>query len=353
MRYLKYTNKNKTKRALKKAQYSVLDKDEKRMLILSRVLSFAAFVIFAAVTLAMLELAEWLFRGQDTLLMSVLYFAAKAAALLIGFLAGVLFGFPLIIAAAECTERLQKIYTERRHEISSLASDHLHKYYGLQEPYIVTKCYDSTNKGFKNKDVCIFECDGEIRLKKELCHTVNLTERDFGCYSFSSDEITLCYRDYIGTKATVLNVGNETFLLGKRAKRAIEKLSAYGTESIFIPASQKKKGSSAYYELQICKKELPADELVKSEYTFFESDSLLVHISDECKLFKHYLRYLSQMHTPDSGNKFYYAGVNYYTKEETRKILERIEKDRPPYCEPLIAWLRTAQAYNGFFFLGI
>ena len=153
---------------------------------------------------------------------------------------------------------------------------------------------------------------------------------------------------------TALKVGNETFLLGGRAKRAIEKLSAYSSKSIFVPCSQKRKGTSAYYEFQFCKKALPSKKLMEEDALHFREDSLLVYMDDDARLFKHYTRYLSHPHSPDGSGRFYYAGINYYTKEETETILKKIEKERPPYAEPLIEWLReAAEKYNGFFFLGI
>ena len=153
---------------------------------------------------------------------------------------------------------------------------------------------------------------------------------------------------------TALKIGNETFLLGGRAKRAIEKLSAYSSKSIFIPCLQKRKGTSAYYEFQFCKKALPSKKLMEADALHFREDSLIVYMDDDGRLFKHYTRYLSHPHSPDGSGRFYYAGINYYTKEETETILKKIEKERPPYAEPLIDWLReAAEKYNGFFFFGI
>jgi len=76
-------------------------------------------------------------------------------------------------------------------------------------------------------------------------------------------------------------------------------------------------------------------------------------MDDDARFFEYYAKYFENPHSPDGTGRFFYAGVNYYTAEETKKILTKIEKDAPPYSAPLIKWLREAEKYNGIFFLGI
>jgi hypothetical protein len=227
------------------------------------------------------------------------------------------------------------------------------EFYGLREPSMVTKCYHSTERRFKSQDVRIFECGGEVRIIKEFFGTVKLSEHDLGCYAFKKGEFSLCYTEYKGKRAALLDLGEVQFTLAARAKPFIEKLMRYDENGIFLPASKKKKGTSAYYEFSFCKKDMPIDELVKNGYEFWSEDSLLLHIDDDSCFFEHYMKYFKNPHTPDGSGKFFYAGVNYYTAEETKKMLAKIEKEAPPYSAPLIAWLREAEKYNGFFFLGI
>ena len=125
------------------------------------------------------------------------------------------------------------------------------------------------------------------------------------------------------------------------------------SKEIFIPASKKKKGSSAYYEFSFCKKDLPIDKLTKKGYEFWSEDSLLLYIDDDSRFFEHYIKYFENPYSPDGTGRFCYFGVNYYTPEKTAKMRSQIEKDSPPYSAPLIEWLYEAEKYNGFFFLGI
>jgi hypothetical protein len=128
------------------------------------------------------------------------------------------------------------------------------------------------------------------------------------------------------------------------------------TKPLFIPCTEKRKGSTAYYEFQYCKRDLTVEQAVKSDaWTYWAEDSLLVHMDGEHELFQHYIKpYMSAPHAPNGSRVYFYAGVNYYTREETAEMLDRIKADRPDKCEVLIPWLeRAAGELYGFYILGI
>lgn len=121
---------------------------------------------------------------------------------------------------------------------------------------------------------------------------------------------------------------------------------------MFIPCSEKQ--GSAYYEFQYCKKEWNIKKILKKGYSFWEKDSLLVHIVSDIDFFEIYGDYLNTPNSPDGSQKLCPFGVNYYTKEQTFVIIEQIKNDKPQEFEALVAWLEKAVTeYNGFFFLGI
>ncbi len=112
---------------------------------------------------------------------------------------------------------------------------------------------------------------------------------------------------------------------------------------MFIQCTDKK--SSAYFEFQYCKGK-PA----KNHSRFWLEDSLLVHIDNEEIFFDNYSRYFD---FPKEG-KFNYYGPNYYTKEQTKDILQEVREDKPPEYDTVCTWLEKAVAeYNGFYILGI
>ena len=118
---------------------------------------------------------------------------------------------------------------------------------------------------------------------------------------------------------------------------------------MFTPCSEKQ--GVAYFEFQYCKKEWNIKKLLKKGYSFWEKDSLLVHVDYDRDFLENYGDYLE---TPDGAQKLDPYGVNYYTKEQTFVIIEQIKNDKPQEFDILVTWLeKAATEYNGFFFLGI
>ena len=99
----------------------------------------------------------------------------------------------------------------------------LREFYGWTEPCIVTKCYDSSDEKFKNRDVCIFIVDDELRITADLRHGFSIRENDPGCYSFKIDEFSL--EQIQGEKFLITKFMSENlvFYLGRRAKGFIGK----------------------------------------------------------------------------------------------------------------------------------
>ena len=93
----------------------------------------------------------------------------------------------------------------------------------MQEPCIVTKCYDASDKKFKNHDVCIFVVGDELRITTNLKNGFFREEKDLGCHAFLRDEVTVTKIEGEKFLMAELRAGETTFLLGYRAKGFIEK----------------------------------------------------------------------------------------------------------------------------------
>ena len=362
MRYFKYDHPKKHEKEIYKAELSALNENERKLMKRNNFFNKLAISFLAAITIALLIISFCIAKSYAPkyenllsflILIPISQFGIFILGALITLIISALIAIPIYKSASRADKRLKQLCREHLHEISSKACEHIVEFYGLREPSITTKCYDSTDVKFKNKDIVIFECGGEIRIIRSFFGSVNLSENDFGCYAFKNGEFSVSYTEYKGKRAAMLELDETKFILAARAKPFIEKLAKYEENGIFLPASKKKKASSAYYELSFCKKNLPIEELTKNGYTYWSEDSLLFYIDDDARFFEHYMKYFEKPHTPDGSGRFFYAGVNYYTAEETEKMLSRIKKDAPPYSAPLIAWLTEARAYNGFFFLGI
>ncbi len=121
---------------------------------------------------------------------------------------------------------------------------------------------------------------------------------------------------------------------------------------MFTPCSEKQ--GTAYFEFQYCKKDWNIKRILKKGYSFWEKDSLLIHVDNDRDFFENYGDYLKSPDYPDGTGALDPYGVNYYTKEQTLLILDKIKSDKPKEFEALVTWLKKAvNEYNGFFFLGI
>ena len=90
----------------------------------------------------------------------------------------------------------------------------LKKFYGINNPKTVTKCYKCSKACFDNKDITIFLHNGKIRITIDFDHSI----KDFGCYEFGFEEASFYNKEDDGLIKTFLKVGDTEFILGKRAK---------------------------------------------------------------------------------------------------------------------------------------
>lgn len=139
----------------------------------------------------------------------------------------VIIGFILLIACGVLTAALTMPLWKKvdsfhipsmKKAIFSKACTHLRDYYQLQEPYIITKCFDATDKKFRNHDVCIFIVEDEIRITADLVHGFLHGERDLGCYAFKLNEISLAKQQRGNHLVAELRADSNIFLLGYRAR---------------------------------------------------------------------------------------------------------------------------------------
>lgn len=91
-------------------------------------------------------------------------------------------------------------------------------------------------------------------------------------------------------------------------------------------------------------------------YNWQNKCALYIPISKDQVFFKEYLKYLEPTKTPDGNTKFDACGINYYTKEQAEKMLNRIKADKPKEYTVLLSWLDkfiSESSENGFYILGV
>ena len=177
------------------------------------------FVVFVAVFIGSLFLIVRIPTSNNPflfILVVVAMFILGIGALLVSVLIGSFISSPIYKMAQE------KLVIQKSNSFDK-SIIFLREYYGWTEPCIVTKCYDSSDEKFKNRDVCIFLVDDELRITADLKHGFSTKENDLGCYSFKIDEFSL--EQIQGEKFLITKFMSEdlVFDLGRRAKGFIEK----------------------------------------------------------------------------------------------------------------------------------
>lgn len=224
LRYFRYQHTHKNLNNALKEQYKTLTEDEKRTFskekqwrkfstIVSHIIYYACVVAGFFLLKAIPQPNSWVLK-----LLAVIFKVIVGLVLLI--VSGVL----TVGLTRPLWKKVQSLHIpSMKKEIFSKASGHLRDYYELQEPYIITKCFDATDKKFRNHDVCIFVVGEELRITTDLVKGFLHGERDLGCYAFKQDEITLLKQKKGNQLVVELIADHTVFLLGYRAKGFIDK----------------------------------------------------------------------------------------------------------------------------------
>lgn len=228
MRYFRYKNTKKNLNNALKEQYLTLTKDEKRTVrrekFWRRLSSIISFIIFFSCIFASIYLLKAIPNPSNQWL-ATLVMTGKVIA---GFILLIISGFLTYGLTFLLWKKVEKFNIPlMKKEIFSEACKHLREYYGVQDPYIVTKCYHATDKKFKNHDVCIFVVNDELHITTDLIRGFLHGYRDLGCYAFKRDEIVISKKCEKHLLIVELKMGDVIFLLGYRAKGFIEKNFIY------------------------------------------------------------------------------------------------------------------------------
>ncbi|MBQ8522030.1 MAG: hypothetical protein IJ458_00010 [Clostridia bacterium] len=224
MRYFKYKNINKTKKIAQKEYYSSLTIDEKQAFNkdkfwrrLGYIISFTLFITSFIACIYLMTLIP----KPTKLMFKILYYIGEVVLGLISF---IISGLISLFIPMPIWNKVKKFnLPDMKQDIFSKACSNLRDYYGLNEPCLTTKCYDSSDKNFKNQDVCIFIVGDELRITKDLKRGFLYGYKDLGCYAFKLDEITIEKKQDGKTLIAEIKVENVSFLLGYKVKSFIDK----------------------------------------------------------------------------------------------------------------------------------
>ena len=223
MRYFKCKGPKSTENPVLRAQYAEYQKQEERLARRNMALGGIGCGLFLLVTGAGFGFFIWgltrIPKPEGNVFLMIAYMLGIAILGMVGMVLIIVIGLLISVPIWKRTNRR----TISRQDILSKACEHLREYYGLQEPCIVTKCYDASDKKFKNHDVCIFVVGDELRITTNLKNGFFREEKDLGCHAFLRDEVTVTKIEGEKFLMAELRAGETTFLLGYRAKGFIEK----------------------------------------------------------------------------------------------------------------------------------
>lgn len=200
-----------------------LTDEEKKSDRQGKFLNFSGTLLFLVVFIAVFVGSLFLIVQIPTPKNPFLFVLVVIAMIMLGFgalLVSVLIGS--FVSSPIYKKAQEKLVIQNRNSFDK-SIIFLREYYGWTEPCIVTKCYDSSDEKFKNRDVCIFLVDDELRITADLKHGFSTKENDPGCYSFKIDEFSL--EQIQGEKFLITKFASNdlVFHLGRRAKGFIEK----------------------------------------------------------------------------------------------------------------------------------
>ena len=224
MRYFRYRNTDKNIQNAYKEQYKLLSEEEKTMFLKEKRMYETSMFAFLGILIACIVGGFFLIElipTPDFWVWEALVLVGKCLA---GFIVLIVSGAVAGLITEPLWKKAESYHSPSiKNEVCSKACEQLRRYYKVQETYVVTKCFEATDKKFQNHDVCIFVAGDELRITCDLIHGFLHGERDLGCYAFKEKEISLSKREKGNHLVVELRTDKLVFVLGYRAKGFIEK----------------------------------------------------------------------------------------------------------------------------------
>ena len=116
-------------------------------------------------------------------------------------------------------------------------------------------------------------------------------------------------------------------------------------------------GGSYFIEIQYCRTALYTErqELVAVDAIEpWKDDSLYIYGDDDNAFLSYYGEiFTGGIYNNGKSGAVDLCGINYYSPEQTERIVERVKRTRPLDHQTLLRWLERADGYNGFYVLGL
>ena len=127
--------------------------------------------------------------------------------------------------------------------------------------------------------------------------------------------------------------------------------------SFHSQAERRKFGSSDFVEIQYCRfpKGTSLREVVSIDAIKHWKDDSLYIFGDDLDLF--YQNYgdiiTGGVYNNGERGPMDLYGINFYSREQTNEIMERLAEEKPPEHQILCRWLQAGEQHLGFYLLGV
>lgn len=116
-------------------------------------------------------------------------------------------------------------------------------------------------------------------------------------------------------------------------------------------------GGSCFIEMQYCR--LPRGTEIEKIISVdairhWKNDSLYIYGDDDNEFVAQYKKIFTDgIYNNLKRGMVDMYGINYYSREQTRLILEKLKEIKPSDWQVLLSWLERAETHNGFYILGL
>ena len=116
-------------------------------------------------------------------------------------------------------------------------------------------------------------------------------------------------------------------------------------------------GGSYFMEIQYCR--LPQGTKLKKivsveAISHWKNDSIYIFGDDIEVFYKHYGNIFTDgVYNNEERGPVDLCGINFYSREQSTLIIDRINTKTPPDYQVLLNWLRSGEHYIGFYILGL
>ena len=223
MRYFRYDGQIPNSETIRKKGKEVSKQAQRqncKAKALHRLGTLVFWLVFVTLAVGLLFLIVWMLPDEDGVINAIVNFISK----------GLLGGVAVILAAIVGAVAAVPLWGQQENAEKALlrqalmeSCTALRQFYQFNEPFLVTKCYRSSDKRFDRHDVCLFVVGDELRITANLHYGFFDPKRDLGCYGLTRQEIRLADAQYKDRSAVELVADGVTFTLGSKARTFVEK----------------------------------------------------------------------------------------------------------------------------------